>query len=817
MTYLPAKKHDLRFIISIICCVIISLSGTGFAADVEMNAKPVPLRQLLVVPFHNGTLDSADPDALVLSQLNYALNLLWGHPVKLSVYPLSDKIDARVEDLLIPKDQSALAPVIDNLLKPAKRINPDLMNKQIATALDQVIAKAKSGQPTTVVLLQAQAFNDSNHVQWVKLRELLGFGNVKLSVLSVEGNGTATVASYAQGLRKEPDEGNEDTSFQPFQESAWTQVAPNARAAMISLADQEQSLTLLTQALLFGEAPIPQESLTQHEGFAEVLLPQHGVSNVRLSLSQVSHPLRVTNGQDKPLEHQVLADDDKGHQLISVAQAPAVIRIYQAIEQEAEETASPAEGTTTPETQASETPSPEQDMLTVEEDSSATDQTSQVTEAPAPSPDQTTTSETSTLEASGSPSPGQTSLITPEPTDPASENAAADASVPAPGATAPAVSGTAYFEFALEDQLAVSLENPIINKNKEYSLQVTAGNALIDLHRDGFAEITLVIGAVDDPVGNPIPLVWTEQSQKHEAKDIQPNPGKIWAQASAKVGDYYLTQSPRVGYEVINHDPISTDQSFNFWVHNPFDEQSAYYISPESMFSDEDGDQLSYLIAADETQEFSTEVQVPDAATFFAENEQILFVPSSPQGEQTLYIKASDGYSFAQANSNISWSSVYEALKGISLDEPLIIPAEYGKGTDILVTVALNVPKEVRPEDLKQYLEHIKVSAKIAPAGEDPVVHSMVYDESSRQFITETTYPLPSTAFSADWHVEGVVAAENAEKWPFEAMVSETKSINVENTPPSVLIERETLTDLEISKPSDAKKNERARIRYNYP
>ena len=87
-----------------------------------------------------------------------------------------------------------------------------------------------------------------------------------------------------------------------------------------------------------------------------------------------------------------------------------------------------------------------------------------------------------------------------------------------------------------------------------------------------------------------------------------------------------------------------------------------------------------------------------------------------PQGEQTLYIKASDGYSFAQANSNISWSSVYEALKGISLDEPLIIPAEYGKGTDILVTVALNVPKEVRPEDLKQYLEHIKVSAKIAPA-----------------------------------------------------------------------------------------------------
>ena len=326
---------------------------------------------------------------------------------------------------------------------------------------------------------------------------------------------------------------------------------------MISLADQEQSLTLLTQALLFEKrrsaGKLDSARRIRRGSFASAWRQQ-----CPLVFEPGFSSAEGDQWQDKPLEHQVLADDDKGHQLISVAQAPAVIRIYQAIEQEAEETASPAEGTTTPETQASETPSPEQDMLTVEEDSSATDQTSQVTEAPAPSPDQTTTSETSTLEASGSPSPGQTSLITPEPTDPASENAAADASVPAPGATAPAVSGTAYFEFALEDQLAVSLENPIINKNKEYSLQVTAGNALIDLHRDGFAEITLVIGAVDDPVGNPIPLVWTEQSQKHEAKDIQPNPGKIWAQASAKVGDYYLTQSPRVGYEVINHDPIST-------------------------------------------------------------------------------------------------------------------------------------------------------------------------------------------------------------------------------------------------------------------
>ena len=504
---------------------------------------------------------------------------------------------------------------------------------------------------------------------------MLLLGNVKLLILSVEGEKTATLSTSIRGLSPAA-ELDENLAHANVPAGQWVKAAPNAQAAIISLTDANMAHNLISQAMLFSEIPIPQASLSQDEGYARVEMPRQGLSNVRLALSQVAsrYQLAVVNEQNESLAYKILVSDEYGHQLIQVPKASGIIRIYQVQADEQpwlpKKTENPKVklGTQEPditqealvlsqEPRQNDIDQSEAPVMTVTdttEDMSTLGEPDSIVDDLAPMPNPTDALDaviSLTGEESNAPFQmdgleqdvlEQTQAKTPTPVliEQTQDEALAQVqpeTTPVP--PAPIVQGTAYFDFFIADRLIISMDKQTFNKNEPYIIKAEAdGSALEELIRqEGLVDVEIIIGPMEGE-GKKSPMTWNEQSQAFEWEGFQAHSGIARAQARAKVGNYFTIKSPLISYEIINQKPVGEDQPLELWVDDPFDPQETYTFDPNLFFTDADKDTLSFTFIDGETLASTHNVLVPGLAEFSIKEGQISFVPLPPLASPTSQI-----------------------------------------------------------------------------------------------------------------------------------------------------------------------------------
>lgn len=698
----------------------------GLSEGAVMPPQPEAAgHQLVLALFRNNALEQQDPQASILVQAQYAVNLLHKLPVRLSVLPLMANNPPFAQDVLLPSGREILDQAFSGLFRKSKPLESKVMDNAISDSLGIAHALVSNDVPSTVVVLQAQKIQSADHVQWQRIRDLLMRPTVQLRLISLAGEGTADLLSMAQGLNLSTPDQLSALAQHPAGE--WAELSPRVKAVLIPPGHPDIAYRVWLDCLLEDARIAPQMPLAVGAQHSTVLLPPAGISQVVLALEgvQPGHVLHVQNAQGQPLPWGVLATDDAGKQVLTLPFVGGELQVFQ-----------------TPGSAGLE----------------------QVEE----------TQENTQLPTGQDQEPG-TGVSTPE-----------DGQQPL---VKKPVEGFVVFPFSLSGSISLTPlpEDQPLSKHQalDFPLDIEKEPLKQLLSNYPAARAELVV----TPPGEEADVVAFQYQQQENRWQAQYTPavsGIFQVQAQLAVGDFYTLKSPPLTFEVINRAPEGKDQKHEVWANQEAGEESMIPLPLQGMFEDPDEDPLSYLVATEETLLFAPEAEVQNLGRLVVAEGVLQFTPLSPQGQLTLQVQATDveGLS-AVADLDIVWRSEYEALASIRLAEPKVSPEDYGKNSLLDFSIRLDVPADDGEERIKKlFLEKARLTVVFQEEGETAVELPMEYDEGTAAYTAQ--HRLPGRGFHAQWHAKAVLEAQSGMLEPI-TISSDPLFLQVDNKPPQWL------------------------------